>query len=98
MTNPELLRNSCLIDGAWLTATGASLEVRNPANGELVGMVPSFGAAETRRAIDAAQAAFLPWRAKTADERARILKRWFQLMMDNQEDLARLMTAEQGKP
>jgi succinate-semialdehyde dehydrogenase/glutarate-semialdehyde dehydrogenase len=60
--------------------------------------VPNFGAAETRRAIDAAQAAFLPWRAKTADERARILKRWFQLMMENQEDLARLMTAEQGKP
>jgi succinate-semialdehyde dehydrogenase/glutarate-semialdehyde dehydrogenase len=98
MKNPELLRDACLIDGEWLAATGARLEVRNPANGELVGSVPSFGAAETRRAIDAAQAAFHPWRAKTADERARILKRWFQLMMENQEDLARLMTAEQGKP
>ncbi|MCX7147589.1 MAG: NAD-dependent succinate-semialdehyde dehydrogenase [Sulfuritalea sp.] len=98
MKNPELLRNSCLINGEWLAATGASIEVRNPANGELVGSVPSFGAAETRRAIDAAQAAFHPWRAKTAAERARILKRWFELMMENQEDLARLMTLEQGKP
>jgi succinate-semialdehyde dehydrogenase/glutarate-semialdehyde dehydrogenase len=98
MKNPELLRNSCLINGEWLTATGASIEVRNPANGDLVGSVPSFGAAETRRAIDAAQAAFHPWRAKTATERAKILKRWFELMMENQEDLARLMTQEQGKP
>ena len=98
MKNPELLRNACLINGEWLSATGASLEVRNPATGELVGSVPSFGAAETRRAIDAAQAAFHPWRAKTAGERAKILKRWFELMMENQEDLARLMTLEQGKP
>jgi succinate-semialdehyde dehydrogenase/glutarate-semialdehyde dehydrogenase len=98
MKNPELLRNTCLIDGEWLAATGATLDVRNPASGDLVGSVPNFGAAETRRAIDAAQAAFRPWRAKTADERARILKRWFELMMDNQDDLARLMTAEQGKP
>ena len=98
MKNPELLRNACLIDGQWLPASGASIEVRNPANGELVGSVPSFGAAETRRAIDAAQNAFHPWRAKTAAERAKILKRWFELMMANQEDLARLMTLEQGKP
>ena len=98
MKNPELLRDACLINGEWLAATGVRLEVRNPANRDLVGSVPNFGAAETRRAIDAAQAAFHPWRAKTADERARILKRWFQLMMENQEDLARLMTAEQGKP
>jgi succinate-semialdehyde dehydrogenase/glutarate-semialdehyde dehydrogenase len=60
--------------------------------------VPSFGAAETRRAIEAAEAAFGPWKAKTAAERAKILKRWFELMMENQEDLAQLMTAEQGKP
>jgi succinate-semialdehyde dehydrogenase/glutarate-semialdehyde dehydrogenase len=98
MKNPELLRDACLINGEWLAATGARLEVRNPASGEAVGSVPNFGAAETRRAIDAAQAAFHPWRAKTADERSRILKRWFQLMMENQEDLARLMTLEQGKP
>ena len=98
MKNPELLRNACLIGGEWLVASGASIEVRNPANGERVGSVPSFGAAETRRAIDAAQAAFHPWRAKTAAERAKILRRWFELMMEHQEDLAQLMTAEQGKP
>jgi succinate-semialdehyde dehydrogenase/glutarate-semialdehyde dehydrogenase len=98
MKNPELLRNTCLIGGEWLTATGASLEIRNPSTGALVGTVPSFGAAETRRAIEAAEAAFGPWKAKTAAERAKILKRWFELMMENQEDLAQLMTAEQGKP
>jgi len=98
MKNPELLRNSCLINGQWLSATGASIEVRNPATGDRVGSVPDFGAAETRRAIDAAQVAFQPWRSKTAAERARILRRWFELMMENQEDLARLMTMEQGKP
>ncbi len=98
MKNPELLRNACLINGEWLTASGACIDVRNPATGELVGSVPDFGAAETRRAIDAAEAAFHPWRAKTAGERAKILRRWFELMMANQEDLARLMTLEQGKP
>jgi succinate-semialdehyde dehydrogenase/glutarate-semialdehyde dehydrogenase len=64
MKNPELLRNACLVDGEWLVATGARIDVCNPANGELVGSVPNFGAAETRRAIDAAQAAFHPWRRK----------------------------------
>ncbi|MDO8788166.1 MAG: NAD-dependent succinate-semialdehyde dehydrogenase [Sulfuritalea sp.] len=98
MKNPKLLRNACLINGEWQPATGASIEVRNPATGDLVGSVPSFGAAETRRAIDAADAAFHPWRAKSAGERAKILRRWFELMMANQEDLARLMTLEQGKP
>ncbi len=98
MKNPELLRNACLINGEWLAASGAVIEVHNPATGDLVGSVPDFGAAETRRAIDAAHAAFLPWRAKTAAERAKILRRWFELMMENQEDLAQLMTLEQGKP
>lgn len=98
MKNSELLRDACLIGGDWVKAPGFTLDVRNPANGELVGRVPNFGAAETRRAIDAAHAAFLPWRSKTAAERARILRRWFELMMENQEDLAQLMTAEQGKP
>ena len=98
MNLPELLRNDCLIDGKWLAASGPSLEVRNPATGDLVGSVPCCGAAETRRAIDAAQAAFLRWRTQTAGERAKILKRWFELMMENKEDLARLMTLEQGKP
>ncbi|MCK9388684.1 MAG: NAD-dependent succinate-semialdehyde dehydrogenase [Sulfuritalea sp.] len=98
MKNPELLRNTCLIDGEWLVATGASIDVRNPATGDLVGSVPDFGAVETRRAIDAAEAAFHPWRTKTAAARAKILRRWFDLVMENQEDLARLMTLEQGKP
>jgi succinate-semialdehyde dehydrogenase/glutarate-semialdehyde dehydrogenase len=98
MKNAELLRDTCLIGGEWLKATGASLEIRNPSTGALVGTVPSFGATETRRAIAAAEAAFGPWKAKTAAERAKILKRWFELMMENQEDLAQLMTAEQGKP
>ncbi len=98
MKNVDLLRDACLIGGEWLGAAGARLEVRNPATGTRVGTVPSFGAVETRRAIDAAHDAFPGWRAKTAAERARILKRWFELMMENQEDLARLMTAEQGKP
>ena len=98
MKNPELLRDACLIGGEWLPATGATLLVRNPASGEQVGTVPNFGAAETRRAIVAAEAAFGPWKAKTAAERAKILRRWFELMMENQEDLAQLMTAEQGKP
>jgi succinate-semialdehyde dehydrogenase/glutarate-semialdehyde dehydrogenase len=97
MKNPELLRNTCLIDGEWLAGV-ATIDVRDPATGELVGAVPSFGAAETRRAIDAAEAAFPAWRARTAAERARILRRWFELMLENQEDLARLMTREQGKP
>ncbi|MDP2134332.1 MAG: aldehyde dehydrogenase family protein, partial [Sulfuritalea sp.] len=92
MKNSELLRSTCLINGEWLAASGARLDIHNPASGERVGSVPNFGAAETRRAIDAAQAAFHPWRARTAAERARILKRWFELMMENQEDLARLMT------
>ncbi len=98
MKNPQLLRHECLINGGWLAAGDAGLEVRNPATGELVGSVPRCGAAETRRAIEAAQAAFLPWRALTAGARAKLLKRWFELIMDNQEDLARLMTLEQGKP
>ncbi len=98
LKNKNLLRDTCLIGADWLPATGATLNIANPATGEPVGKVPSFGAAETRRAIDAAEAALPAWRAKTAAERAKVLRRWFDLMMANQEDLARLMTAEQGKP
>src|SRR5262249_39109833 len=72
--------------------------VENPANGEKLGTVPRMGAAETRRAIEAADRALPAWRAKTAKERAHILRKWYDLMMANQEDLAQLMTAEQGKP
>jgi succinate-semialdehyde dehydrogenase/glutarate-semialdehyde dehydrogenase len=87
------------INGQWLDADSkATIPVTNPATGELIGTVPNMGVAETRRAIDFANAALPAWRAKTAKERARILRNWFDLIMKNQEALAQLMTAEQGKP
>lgn len=99
LTDAKLFRQQCYIDGAWVDADGGgTIPVENPANGERLGTVPKMGAAETRRAIAAADAALPAWRAKTAKERAGILRKWFELMMANQEDLARLMTAEQGKP
>ncbi len=95
----KLFRQQCYIDGAWRDADdGKTVAVRNPATGELLGTVPKMGAVETRAAIAAANAAFPAWRAKTAKERSTILRKWFELMMQNQEDLAKLMTAEQGKP
>ena len=99
LADPDLLRQANLIDGQWVQADdGRSLAVRNPANGELVGEVPSMGQPETRRAIEAAYAAQKSWRAVTAKERQRPLRKLFDLMMQNQEDLAVIMTAEQGKP
>jgi succinate-semialdehyde dehydrogenase / glutarate-semialdehyde dehydrogenase len=99
LKDPALFRQQCYLDGRWVDADGGkTIAVDNPATGEILGTVPSMGAAETRRAIEAANAAFPAWRAKTAKERAAILRKWFDLMMANQEDLARLMTAEQGKP
>jgi succinate-semialdehyde dehydrogenase/glutarate-semialdehyde dehydrogenase len=98
LTDSKLFRQSCYVDGAWVNARGgATISVDNPATGEIVGTVPKFGAAETRDAIDAANRAFPEWRKKTAKERAAVLRRWFDLMLANQEDLARLMTTEQGK-
>ncbi len=96
----EYLRHEkCYIDGAWTAADdGATVPVRNPATGEVIGSVPRMGTAETRRAIEAASAAWPGWRRKTARERSVILRRWFELVLANQEDLAILMTAEQGKP
>ncbi|MDX3895607.1 NAD-dependent succinate-semialdehyde dehydrogenase [Pusillimonas sp.] len=94
-----LLRQLCYIDGQWSGAdNGALLDVFNPATGALVAQVPLSGAAETRRAIRAAELVLPGWKRKTAAERARILQKWFQLLMRHQEDLARLMTLEQGKP
>ena len=99
LSDPDLLRQQCLIDGQWRDADGgARCEVRNPANGALLGTVPDMGAAETARAIDAAHAAFPAWAAKTAKERAQLLRRLHDLMLQHQDDLGRLMTAEQGKP
>lgn len=93
-----LLKQSCLIDGAWVTAdSGETLDVTNPATGEQIATVPKMGAAETRRAIDAAQAALPAWAARTAGERARILRAFFDLMMVEQDALADLLTREQGK-
>ncbi len=95
----SLFRQQCYIDGTWVDADDKStLAVNNPADGVPVGTVPKMGAAETRRAIEAANAAWPAWRAKTAKERSVILRKWFDLMMANQEDLAILMTVEQGKP
>jgi succinate-semialdehyde dehydrogenase / glutarate-semialdehyde dehydrogenase len=94
-----LLRTWGYINGEWVnSASGATLAVTNPATGETLGTVPDMGAGETKRAISAAALAFPAWASKTAEERAVILRRWFNLMMENREDLAVVMTAEQGKP
>ena len=99
LKDAELLRFQCFIDGRWVDAdSGKTVEVTNPADGAVLGTVPMMGADETRRAIEAANRAWPAWRAKTAKERAAVLRRWFELMMAAQEDIARIMTAEQGKP
>ncbi|WP_310637962.1 NAD-dependent succinate-semialdehyde dehydrogenase [Delftia acidovorans] len=99
LRDPSLLKNLCLIDGQWLAADdGSRIDVHNPATGESVGHVPRMGEAETQRAIAAAERAFALWKQQTAEARARLLHRWFELMMENQEDLALIMTSEQGKP
>jgi succinate-semialdehyde dehydrogenase/glutarate-semialdehyde dehydrogenase len=99
LQDSRLLRQACYIDGAWVgSPSHGAIDVDNPATGEIVGTVPRLGRTETRQAIDAAARAFPVWRAKTAKERAVVMRRWFDLMMANQEDLARLMTTEQGKP
>ncbi|WP_312291267.1 NADP-dependent succinate-semialdehyde dehydrogenase [Stutzerimonas nitrititolerans] len=99
LKDSSLFRQQAYVDGAWLDADGGqTLEVNNPASGEVLGTVPKMGAAETRRAIEAAERALPAWRDLTAKERSQTLRRWFELIMQNQEDLARLMTLEQGKP
>ncbi len=99
LRDDRLFREQCYIDGAWVGADSRqTIEVSDPATGEVLGTVPKMGAAETRRAIDAAERALDGWRRTTAKERAAILRRWFDLMLANQEDLAILMTREQGKP
>ncbi|MGC5790989.1 MULTISPECIES: NADP-dependent succinate-semialdehyde dehydrogenase [Herbaspirillum] len=99
LKDPSLLRQQAYLNGQWCDADQAGKhEVYNPANGSLLGSVPMMGAAETRRAIEAANAAWPAWKKKTAKERSVILRRWYELMMANADDLALIMTAEQGKP
>jgi succinate-semialdehyde dehydrogenase/glutarate-semialdehyde dehydrogenase len=99
LKDPNLFREACYINGKWVGAdSNQTIDVTNPATGDVLGTVPKMGADETRAAIEAANEAYPAWRAKTAKERASILRKWFDLMMENQEDLARMMTAEQGKP
>jgi succinate-semialdehyde dehydrogenase/glutarate-semialdehyde dehydrogenase len=99
LKDEHLLHQKCYVKGAWTDADdGRTVEVKNPATGGVIGTVPRMGAAEARRAVEAAHGAFPAWRARTAKERAAVLRRWFDLIMANQEDLAILMTAEQGKP
>ncbi|HQR23156.1 MAG TPA: NADP-dependent succinate-semialdehyde dehydrogenase [Steroidobacteraceae bacterium] len=99
LKDPTLLRQQCYVDGTWIDADGGGkIDVTNPATGEVIGTVPNLQAAETRRAIEAAAAAFPAWAAKTAKERSVILRRWNDLMLANADDLAVIMTAEQGKP
>src|ERR1044072_2633534 len=94
-----LFREQAVVGGRWGSAAkGQVKQVFNPATGQRIGTVPNLGAAETRRAIEAADKALPEWRARTAKERAQVLRKWFDLMMANQEDLAVLMTIEQGKP
>ena len=99
LKDPSLFRQQCYIDGAWADADdGGTIDVDNPADNSVIGTVPRMGAGETRRAIEAANDAYPDWRARTGKERAAILRRWYELVIENQEDLAVLMTTEQGKP
>ena len=99
LKDPKLFREQCYLDGAWADAdSGRTIAVDNPATGATIGSVPGMGAAEARRAIEAADRAWPAWRARTAKERAILLRKWFDLMMANQDDLGLILTTEQGKP
>lgn len=99
LKDKSLFRQQCYVDGAWVDADGGdTIKVNNPATNETLGTVPKMGAVETRRAIEAANAAWPAWRAKTAKQRGDIIRRWYELMLENQDDLGLLMTLEQGKP
>ena len=99
LKDPALLRQQCYVAGQWIGAdSGATHPVVNPADGKMIGTSPVMGAAETRRAIEAANAAWPAWRTKTAKERSAILRKWFELMLANVDDLALILTTEQGKP
>jgi succinate-semialdehyde dehydrogenase / glutarate-semialdehyde dehydrogenase len=99
LSDTALFRQSCYVDGQWLSAVrGTTIPVDDPATGELLGAVPKCGVGETRAAIGAASRALHGWRIRTAKERARILREWHFAMLSHQEDLANLLTREQGKP
>ncbi len=99
LKDPSLLRQQCYVDGRWSDAEGGrTMDVVNPATGRRIGAAPMMGGAETRRAIEAAARAFPAWAAKTARERGAILRKWYELMLANVDDLAMILTTEQGKP
>ncbi len=99
LKDASLLKQACYINGAWVGADdGATIAVTNPATGATIATVPYCGATETERAVAAAEVALQAWRERTAAERSRILRRWYDLLLANQDDLAAIMTAEQGKP
>src|SRR5277367_5628585 len=99
LQDPDLFRRQAYVGGHWCDAdNGATLDVNNPATGEILGTVPLMGTAETRRAIEAAKNAWGDWRRKPAKERSALMRKWYELMLANLEDLGKLMTAEQGKP
>jgi succinate-semialdehyde dehydrogenase/glutarate-semialdehyde dehydrogenase len=99
LKNPALFRDKAYIDGQWVGAdSGKVFPVTNPADGSRIAEVPNQDVDETRRAIEAANAAWPGWRSRTAKDRAAILRRWYNLMIENKDDLAKIMTAEQGKP
>ena len=99
LKDKRLFRQQCYIDGAWAdAASGETIEVNNPSDDTIVGTMPKMSREETAGAIEAANAAYPGWRAKTAKERAAILRKWHDLMLENADDLAAIMTTEQGKP
>jgi len=99
LKNPALLREQSYINGEWVSAAdGQTFDITNPADGSLVAKVPELGVADATAAIEAADAAWPAWRSKTAKERSAILRTWFNLILENKDDLAAIMTAEQGKP
>ena len=98
LRDADLFREACYIGGRWVPVSAASIPVIDPATGDTIGVVPKLGVDDTREAIAAAAQALIDWRARTAKERAVVLRGWFDLVMANQDDLATLMTLEQGKP
>lgn len=97
LKDPSLFKQQCYLNGQWVSST-ETMSISNPATGEIIGTIPRLGQAETAQAIADANAAWPAWRKKTAKERSAILRQWFNLMMENQDDLATILTAEQGKP